>query len=84
MIFCGFSIFFRYRSHFFFIPLLLLMGGIEKSSGLDLDAGYRFDQVEWNIAGHSSGSNILSELIWKDIETFQLSSTAWIPLEEVP
>jgi hypothetical protein len=36
--------------------------------------GYRNDDLDWNIAGDSSGNNpnILSELTWSDLEIFQL------------
>ena len=36
--------------------------------------GYRVDELDWNIAGDISGSspNILSELTWDDIESYQL------------
>ena len=41
---------------------------------LDLSAGYRVDQLQWNIAGNLAGTNpnILSELTWKDLEIFQI------------
>lgn len=47
--------------------------------GLDLNlgAGYRVDQLRWNIAGDMSGSNpnILSELTWSDLEMFAVKAT---------
>ena len=42
---------------------------------LDMHAGYRVDQLDWNIAGlNSSGQyvNVLSELDWEDLEIWQL------------
>ncbi len=41
---------------------------------LELDAGYRVDELQWSIAGNSAGTNpnILSELIWTDLQIFQL------------
>jgi hypothetical protein len=37
-------------------------------------AGYRRDDLDWNIAGNINGKNpnILSELTWEDLESFQL------------
>ncbi len=39
-----------------------------------LSAGYRRDEVDWNIAGNIFGTmpNVLSELDWDDLEIFQL------------
>ena len=36
-------------------------------------AGYRRDDLNWNIAGDSSGNNpnVLSELTWNDVESYQ-------------
>lgn len=41
---------------------------------LSLNAGYREDDLDWNIAGNIDGNdpNILSELTWKDLESHQL------------
>jgi len=38
------------------------------------DAGYRRDDLNWNIAGDSSGNNpnVLSELTWNDLESYQV------------
>jgi hypothetical protein len=49
---------------------------------LKLDAGYRLDNLHWNIAGDSSGANpnILSELTWSDLKIFQIHGLATIPL----
>ena len=37
-------------------------------------AGYRRDDLDWNIAGDSSGNNpnVLSELTWDDVESYQV------------
>ena len=42
---------------------------------LTLGAGVRYDELDWNIAGNMAGTNpnILSELSWSDIESYQLS-----------
>lgn len=44
-------------------------------TGLDLQlsAGYREDELDWNIAGN--GVNIMSELTWEDLEIYQLRAT---------
>ncbi len=41
---------------------------------VQLDVGYRRDNLDWNIAGNSSGTNpnILSELEWSDLEIIQV------------
>jgi hypothetical protein len=40
-----------------------------------LGGGVRYDQMDWNIAGTMAGTNpnILSELSWSDLESYQLS-----------
>jgi len=60
----------------------------EKKSGfpettfdLGLSAGYRVDNLDWNIASSASGTitpNILSELTWDDLEIFQVKADAKI------
>ncbi|MDO8730834.1 MAG: hypothetical protein Q7J69_06610 [Candidatus Omnitrophota bacterium] len=47
-------------------------------SDLSVQSGYRTDDLDWNIAGDSNGQNpnILSELIWEDLESYQVSGTA--------
>jgi len=39
-----------------------------------LSAGYRRDDLDWNIAGDITGNNpnVLSELTWDDVESYQL------------
>lgn len=41
---------------------------------LVLNTGYRVDDLDWNIAGDINGNNpnIISELTWNDLESFQL------------
>lgn len=41
---------------------------------LSLETGYREDDLDWNIAGNIYGNNpnILSELTWEDLESYQL------------
>lgn len=63
-----------------------LEGIVVEQAGFDLSAGYRSDQLDWNIAGDTTGANpnILSELTWEDIESFQLQSRGWIKFNELP
>jgi hypothetical protein len=57
-----------------------LTKGAEKNTALPFEtefafsAGYRKDELDWNIAGDINGNspNILSELTWEDLESFQL------------
>ena len=57
-----------------------LTKGAEKNTGLPFEtefvfsAGYRRDDLDWNIAGDINGNNpnILSELTWEDLESYQL------------
>lgn len=67
-------------------PSFALEGVVVEQAGFDLSAGYRTDQLEWNIAGDTTGANpnILSELTWEDIESFQLQSRGWIKFNELP
>jgi Protochlamydia outer membrane protein len=60
--------------------------GVVEGAGVEFTAGFRSDQLEWNISGDRGGNNpnILSELAWKDIETFQLRSNGWIELDKIP
>lgn len=55
-------------------------------AAVKLSAGYRSDHLEWNIAGNSDGPNpnILSELTWEDIETFQLQARGRVDFLELP
>jgi hypothetical protein len=41
---------------------------------LIVSAGYRRDDLDWNIAGDTSGNNpnVLSELTWDDLESYQV------------
>jgi len=62
------------------LPEPKLTKGAEKNSTLPFEtefifsAGYRRDDLDWNIAGDTNGNNpnILSELTWDDLEIFQL------------
>lgn len=46
-----------------------------KDASLNLNLGYRVDQLDWNIANNTSGGspNVLSELTWKDLKIFEMS-----------
>lgn len=62
------------------LPESKLTKGAEKNTALPFEtefvfsAGYRKDELDWNIAGNINGTNpnILSELTWEDLESFQL------------
>ncbi len=68
----------------FFIGALALLA-IPAEAGADsvkslefgLQAGYRVDQLDWNIAGNAAGQNpnILSELNWKDLKIWQVGAS---------
>jgi len=64
---------------FFVVFLYCSIGRAAGRPELDIDfhvaAGYRVDNLNWNIAGMSDGTrpNILSELTWSDITSFQLA-----------
>ncbi len=52
-------------------------GGGRLKTGFSIDAGYRTDSIDWNIAGNINGGspNILSELTWEGLDIFQLKAT---------
>jgi hypothetical protein len=43
---------------------------------LEMNTGYRVDDVNWNIAGNADGTNpnVFSELTWSDLEIFQVKA----------
>jgi hypothetical protein len=43
---------------------------------LEMNTGYRVDDLDWNIAGNMDGTNpnIFSELTWSDLEIFQIKA----------
>lgn len=55
---------------------LLLPGAAAGSwqSALELDAGYRQDDLVWSIAGSSDGPNVLSELAFERIEIVEIGA----------
>jgi hypothetical protein len=52
-----------------FPPTTSLAGG---HTDFSLMAGYRVDNLNWNISGGSGGPNILSELTWRDLRSYQV------------
>ena len=58
----------------------------ERGFDLGLSVGYRVDDLDWSIAGNSSGTgpNILSELTWNDLEILQLKADAKFILGNFP
>ncbi len=43
-----------------------------------MDAGYRWDDLQWNKAGPDSNPDVLSELTWRNMRSYTLSSRAEI------
>ncbi len=60
------------------LPLFSAQAATEQlvDASLDLGVGYRVDQLDWNIAGDAAGSNpnVLSELIWDDLNVVQFQA----------
>jgi hypothetical protein len=56
-----------------FFPCTSSAHAADIKTDLSLSTGYRVDNLSWNIAGSIYGTNpnILSELTWSDLETFQ-------------
>ncbi|HLC18262.1 MAG TPA: TonB-dependent receptor [Thermodesulfobacteriota bacterium] len=65
----------------FFIPSMA-RGEPPLSAEFSIDAGYRRDNLDWNIAGTSAGTgpNVLSELAWKDLEILELKAATRVNL----
>jgi hypothetical protein len=60
-----------------FLSAVCLIGDVkafEVEGDLELINGYRVDDLDWNIAGNLNGTNpnIISELTWSDLESYQL------------
>jgi hypothetical protein len=51
---------------------------------ISLSTGYRVDNLSWNIAGSTYGTNpnILSELTWSDLETFEAAVSGRVLVNE--
>lgn len=71
--------------------LCLLLLGVQvaqaetiREAGLQLEGGYRVDELNWTIAGTTAGTNpnILSELIWEDLKIYQLKLKGKFELEK--
>ena len=50
------------------------LNAVEMEGDLELVGGYRLDDLDWSIAGNLNGTNpnIVSELTWSDLESYQL------------
>lgn len=67
----------------FFLFAFAANAGAEIKPEFKLSAGYRSDELKWNIAGDSSGCNeandgcpnVLSELQWTDIRSFNVKAS---------
>ncbi len=70
---------------FLFSVFLLLAGNVsaEREASFAFNNGYRSDDLDWNIAGDSAGSNpnILSELNWSDLKIYQLKAEGKVILD---
>lgn len=64
--------------------LIVNDSGAADFSDVAVSAGYRTDNIDWNIAGNTSGTNpnILSELKWKDIDVYTLRLTGRTVIED--
>jgi hypothetical protein len=73
----------RSKIRFFIVGFLAIVTALlsegqgasaESIDGLEfhLDAGYRIDELDWNISGSIDSSNIVSELTWDDLEIYQV------------
>jgi len=66
-------------------PLLPNRAAAETVKDLEvgLSAGYRADELDWNIAGDINGENpnVLSDLTWEDLEIFQIKAKGEINVE---
>lgn len=51
------------------------------TADLLFSAGYRQDELDWNIADTDGTPNVLSELNWTDLEIFQLKAGVRAPLD---
>jgi hypothetical protein len=56
----------------------------EITTEMDIDAGVRLDNLDWNIAGNINGTNpdVLSELTWSDLWIVQLRASGKAMLNE--
>lgn len=67
---------------FLFLGFLALLSVVapaqaDSADGLSfqIEAGYRMDELDWNIDGGAAGPNIISELEWDNLEIYQVRGT---------
>ncbi|MDQ6951641.1 MAG: hypothetical protein Q9M26_08260 [Mariprofundales bacterium] len=53
----------------------------EVGSNINLGVGYRVDKLDWSIAGN--GVNMLSELTWKNITSYQLQTDSRFTMKHI-
>jgi hypothetical protein len=58
------------------------MGDSAGVGNFTLEAGYRLDELDWNIAGGIKGPNIISELEWEDLEIYQMRGSGRFDFEK--
>lgn len=64
-------------------PLSVRDASAGMETSFTLNSGYRVDDLDWNIAGDTTGSNpnILSELTWRDLKIYQVKADGKVVLE---
>jgi len=62
---------------------MVSIANAEIESEIGMGAQYRIDNLDWNIAGGPNGEspNVLSELQWRDIKSYQVTYTAKVNLD---
>ena len=71
---------------FFVLSVFLLLAdnvSAERGASFAFNNGYRADDLDWNIAGDSTGNNpnILSELSWNDLKIYQAKADGRVILD---
>lgn len=57
-------------------PLAAAEAGEGAETDFRLDAGYRTDRLNWNIADSDGSPNVLSELTWNNLDIIEVKGTA--------
>ncbi len=50
-----------------------MQSGLAMETLFDISAGPRIDELHWSISGEPSGPNILSEVVWRSVDSAQLA-----------
>lgn len=62
----------RYLILFFILIYLPIKANFIERISIESGISYRWDSLDWNIGSLNGSPNILSELIWKDLEIWQI------------